>query len=220
MLFSLIEQIDFFSQPIYFLSMLLLLIIPMLISLSFHEAAHAFAAYSFGDDTPKKQNRLTLNPMAHFDTAGFIMMLIVGIGWAKPVMINVKNWTQFMIVAICGPLSNLLFALIFAILKAVMILKLNYDGTFASPLYFMFDMFVYINIMLALFNLIPIPPMDGSRVVSWLLPTDDLKEKYNSISPYCIAILLIGFFVFKWNFLYIMTIYVINHLYNFLGSIL
>ncbi len=220
MIFSLIEQINFFTQPIYFLSMLLLLIIPMLISLSFHEAAHALAAYSFGDNTPKEQDRLTLNPMAHFDMGGFLMLLIVGIGWAKPVMVNVKNWTQFMIVSICGPLANFLLAIIFAVFKAIMVLKIGYEGSFASPLYFMFDMFVYVNIMLAIFNLIPIPPMDGSRVISWLLPNDELREKYNAISPYCMAILLIGFFVFKWNFLYTITVFVINLLYSFLGSIL
>ncbi len=220
MLFSLIEQIDFFAQPIYFLSMLLLLVIPLLISLSFHEAAHAFAAYSFGDSTPKEQNRLTLNPLAHFDVGGFLMLLIVGIGWAKPVMVNPKNWTQFMIISICGPLANILLASIFAVLKVVMILKINYEGFFAAPLYFMFDIFVYTNTMLALFNLIPIPPMDGSRIVSWLLPNDEWRRKYNAISPYCMAILLIGFFVFNWTFLYKMTNYVINFIYNFLGNIL
>lgn len=219
MLLNLIEQINFFAQPIYFISMLLLLIIPILISLSFHEAAHALAAYCLGDDTPKAQNRLTLNPMAHFDMAGFLMLLIVGIGWAKPVMTNLKNWTQFMIVAICGPLSNILLAIIFAVLKAVMILKMNYNGSFASPLYFLFDMFVYINILLAVFNLIPLPPMDGSRVISWLLP-EQWREKYNAISPYCIVILIIAFVVFDLNFLSTATNFIIYHLYGFLETIL
>ena len=220
MLFSLIKEIDFFSQPLFFLSMLLLLVIPLIISTSFHEAAHAFAAYYLGDNTPKIENRLTLNPMAHFDTAGFLMLLLIGIGWAKPVRCQPKNMTEFMLVAICGPLSNILLGTFFAVLKATLLLKFHYyTGTYAAPLYFLIDTFVYINILLAVFNLIPLPPMDGSRVISWLLP-ENLREKYNAISPYCIVILVFAFVIFDLNFLFYATDFVIKILYGFLGHIL
>ena len=137
-----------------------------------HEFAHAFAAYKLGDNTAKNQGRLTLNPLASFDLFGTLMFLLVGIGWAKPVPINPRNFKKqksgMVISAAAGPVSNLLFALISClVIGAITKFASSSASEYVSTAFYVL---AEINIMLAVFNLIPIPPLDGSRIAAGVLP--------------------------------------------------
>lgn len=147
------------------LDVLVILIPVLMFALCFHEFAHAFVAYILGDDTAQRQGRLTLNPLAHLDPVGSLMILLVGFGWAKPVPVNPINLKDrhygMMKVAFAGPASNLLLAFLAGCLvRAVNALQLPVDQTFSTVIYF----FLYINIALAIFNLIPVAPLDGSQI--------------------------------------------------------
>ena len=141
-----------------------------------HEAAHAYVADKLGDPTARYRGRLTLNPMAHFDLIGSMAMLFTGIGWAKPVPINPLNFKDtkkgMAISAAAGPISNLIVAAISLALSKIL-LYAGYGmgvNTVISTLYTVFNSMCFINISLAIFNLIPIPPFDGSRIFNYFLP--------------------------------------------------
>lgn len=138
-----------------------------------HEFAHAYTAYKLGDNTAKSQGRLTLNPLASFDLFGTLMFLLVGIGWAKPVPINPRNFKNqksgMVITAAAGPVSNLLFAFISCLVIGV-IAKFTSSSTSSEYVSSAFYVLAEINIMLAVFNLIPLPPLDGSRIAAGALP--------------------------------------------------
>lgn len=143
------------------------------IALPVHEFAHAWMAVRLGDDTPKWQGRYTLNPLVHIDIFGALLILMVGFGWAKPVQwnpnnINVDKRLGSILVAVAGPLSNLAMAVI-----AVVVVSFVSIGNEAltSFLYF----FVQINVLLFVFNMIPVPPLDGSHVLFALLPGDNYR---------------------------------------------
>lgn len=158
-----------------------LLIIPaVLIAITFHEFAHAYAAYKLGDDTAKRQGRLNLNPLSHIDPFGFIMLLTIGIGWGKPVQVDSRNFNRNMsqskaeaIVSIAGPIMNFIVAIVFAIIYGC-ILKFGwFTGLSLEAYYYILTVFNYIivlNIGLGVFNLIPLPPLDGSKVIKHFLP--------------------------------------------------
>ena len=144
----------------------LALLIPVqLFALVFHEFSHGWVAYKLGDPTAKHQGRLTLNPIAHLDPFGSLMILFVGFGWAKPVPVDSRYLANprvdMMKIAFAGPASNLLLALISGILIRIT----GYMG----PLTSMLILFTQINISLAVFNMIPIPPLDGSQIFSGLM---------------------------------------------------
>lgn len=151
-----------------------LISIPVIIfSLSFHEFAHAFTAYKLGDPTARNMGRMTLNPLKHLDPIGSVMMLLFGFGYARPVPINSRNFKSpkwgMALSAIAGPLSNLLLGAV-----AAFFIYPLYKHSSVTILYVLFS-FVYViavlNISLAVFNLIPIPPLDGSRILFTFLPT-------------------------------------------------
>lgn len=156
---------------------MLLFVIIVLISLTVHEFAHGYAAYKLGDPTAKAFGRLSLDPRAHLDLFGTLVMLLVGFGWAKPVPVNpnyFKNRKRGMaITAVAGPVSNLIMAfLMMLVLQCVYALApLSFLSSAAySHFSFFCIMFAYTNIRLALFNLIPVPPLDGSRLLNLFLP--------------------------------------------------
>ena len=144
-----------------------------LTAIPFHEAAHAYASNKLGDPTAKNMGRLTLNPVAHFDIMGALCMLLTGIGWAKPVPINAYNFRDrkkgMALSAAAGPLSNLLLAFL-SLIIAKIIFYTDASGTVASTLFTIFTTMTNINIMLAIFNLMPFPPFDGSRIFAIFLP--------------------------------------------------
>lgn len=165
-----------------------LLLVPMLLSLTVHEWAHAFSAHRLGDDTAERQGRLTLNPIVHIDPIGTLLLPLLGIpfGWAKPVPVNparfrrgVSMGTGMMITAAAGPFSNVVLATLCAIGLG---LGIRFGAVTSSeePLAHLVIMAITINVSLALFNLLPVPPLDGSRVVDGLIPYKQrpLWERY------------------------------------------
>ncbi|HEY59779.1 MAG TPA: site-2 protease family protein [Anaerolineae bacterium] len=176
-------------------------LVTLVISLTVHEFAHAWTAVRFGDDTPRFAGRLTLNPLKHLDPIGSIMLIFAGFGWAKPVPVNpyvLKRHSPaaLMFVALAGPLSNFLLAVLAAIplrfgLLPVQIYASQYFPTMHEFLLY----FIFTNLGLMLFNLLPIPPLDGEKILSFLLP-GELGRFYEQIRPYgplmLLMVLLIG----------------------------
>ena len=161
----------------------------LVIALVIHEYAHAKAADVMGDFTPRMTGRLTLNPMAHIDPIGLIMLLVVRFGWAKPVMINARNfrnWRQGeLLVAVAGPVANLIVAFI-SLLAMAVLFKL---GMFSEGVRLVLSMMVLFNINFAIFNMLPLPPLDGSKVLMVLLP-GRLDYKLMSLERYSFIILI------------------------------
>ncbi len=154
----------------------------VLLALSLHETAHGYAASKLGDPTARSLGRLTLNPIKHIDPLGFICMALFGFGWAKPVPVNTRYFKKpkrdMALTAAAGPLSNILLALVFAtLLRLEVELGPNFvNSSFTYNIFMWLNTFLYLgvslNITLAVFNLIPIPPFDGSRIFLTLLPSD------------------------------------------------
>ena len=161
----------------------------LVIALVIHEYAHAKAADVMGDFTPRMTGRLTLNPMAHIDPIGLIMLLVVRFGWAKPVMINARNfrnWRQGeLLVAVAGPVANLIVAFI-SLLAMAVLFKL---GMFSEGVRLVLSMMVLFNINFAIFTMLPLPPLDGSKVLMVLLP-GRLAYKLMSLERYSFIILI------------------------------
>jgi Zn-dependent protease len=167
--------------------------ITLIIAFSVHEFAHAFTAWKFGDATAKKQGRLTLNPMRHLDPIGTILIFIAGFGWARPVPVNrfffKKPRLAGVMVSFAGPLSNLVLAsLAYLFLYGVTAAGLMT----AVPLFVLefFEMFIYLNVVLFIFNLLPLPPLDGYRIVEDLAPAD-VRAKMTQYEQYGLLIFLI-----------------------------
>lgn len=146
-----------------------LLVLPgILLGISIHEFAHGYAAVKMGDDTPLMQGRLTLNPIRHIDPMGFMCLLLFGFGWAKPVIINRRNFKNprrdDAIVSFAGPLANLLTAALFVLFMKLTDMFMPYSLT-TQILWEILQSTVYINLVLMVFNLIPIPPLDGHHIL-------------------------------------------------------
>ena len=164
-----------FNDPMEWLMRELMILPGIIVGLSFHEYAHALVAYKLGDDTPRLQNRLTINPAAHIDPVGFIALLLVGFGWGRPVEINPRNFRNMrrdeLMVSLAGVVMNLLLAIVFAIIlglcskfAGISFYSERMGGTVYTVLYYC----IYINLVLMVFNLLPIPPLDGFNVVTEL----------------------------------------------------
>lgn len=161
----------------------------ILIALTFHEFAHGAAAFAMGDDTAKRSGRLSLDPLKHIDPMGFLMLLLVRFGWAKPVPINENNFKNrnvgLFLVSIAGIAMNLVLALVFHFITYFSI------GVIDVPAYYqVMNGIVRINIMLAAFNLLPIPPLDGSKIIYSFLPLK-LRYKFYQYESYGSIILLL-----------------------------
>lgn len=155
---------------IYILSTLTVIFL----TLPVHEFAHGWAAVKLGDNTPRWQGRLTINPFAHIDYIGALCILLFGFGWAKPVQVNQNNFRNpkrdMALTALAGPLSNIIVALIAMLLFNACLNLLGIIGVWVQYVAWFFFYVASINVSLAVFNLIPIPPLDGSRLLSALLP--------------------------------------------------
>lgn len=152
----------------------LLLTLPgVIIAITFHEFAHAYAAYKLGDDTPRMQGRLNLNPLSHMDPIGFVLLIFAHIGWGKPVQINPRNFdrkysvsTGEAIVSVAGPVMNFVLALVFTIIYFVVlkfipgIMLTQWGGVIITII----TSTIVVNVGLGVFNLIPLPPLDGSKI--------------------------------------------------------
>ncbi len=187
-------MLNFLSNP----SVLISYVIILLTAFPVHEFAHAWVADRFGDDTPRVNGRLTLNPFAHLDPIGTIMMLIAGFGWAKPVPINPyalhrRSSAAPMLVSLAGPMSNFLMAILAAIpfrLGLVSISDIHVVSTSFLPNFATFlSTFIEINLLLMLFNLIPLFPLDGEKVLAYFLPPAG-QQFLENIRPFSPMILL------------------------------
>ena len=170
-------------------------IITLLVAFTVHEFSHAAVATLFGDPTPRDAGRLTLNPLKHLDIMGSIMLLVAGFGWAKPVPINPhvidrKSKAGVMLVSLAGPASNLLLAALGAIpLRFGWIPLISSASPIIPSLGDFLLEFLFINLALFLFNLIPLAPLDGEKVIAFFLP-EHWVEKMERIRPYSSMILL------------------------------
>ena len=210
------QMINLIKSPIALILFVFLMIFPLLFSIAFHEMAHGWSAYKLGDPTAKLMGRLTLNPLKHLDPMGTILLLLIGLGWAKPVIVNMQNIpnrTHQMLVALAGPASNFLLAFVFSLvictLKSFANIPLN------QLIMAFFDIIVTINLGLAIFNLLPIPPMDGSRILAWILP-DRLENEYMKLEPYGMFILMLMLVFNGFKYVFVAANYIKILLYNFL----
>lgn len=182
-----------------------------LLAIIAHEYAHAWVALKFGDTTAKDYGRLTFHPAPHIDLIGTVLFPILGaaiggiaFGWAKPVPIDSRRFRHFrkgvFWVSFAGPLANVLLSVLFAFSFALVINFMPRDFIFTGPFALMFKQAVFINILLAVFNLIPIPPLDGSKMVSSFLSTDAMMQ-YQSLARYSFVFFLMLMFTNIWSYI-------------------
>ena len=186
----------------HILAKISIMLVPALLAITAHEVAHGFLADKLGDPTARLLGRLTLNPFKHLDPIGTVALLFVGFGWARPVPVNFNNLSRpkkdMIWVALAGPLTNFGLALLSVLLLKVLVYlgKAFPDGSLAQvfqPLSLMAAFSLYINVILAVFNLLPIPPLDGGRVAVSLLPSH-LAARYAMLEPYGLMILVLLLF--------------------------
>lgn len=189
----------------------------IVLGLTFHEYAHGLAAYKLGDNTARSQGRLTINPAAHVDPVGLILLFLAGFGWAKPVPINPLNFKGDMrrgvlLVSLAGPATNLLLAIAAAIIWGALAgLKLPY---FNDIMMYM----IQINVVLAIFNLIPVPPLDGSKILAGILP--GRQEWLYKMEAYGMIILIVLIFTGAIGFIFnIFVRPIVSVLYSLAGLI-
>ena len=161
----------------------------VLVTITVHELAHGYAAYLLGDNTAKDAGRLSLNPLAHLDPLGAILLFVTGFGWAKPVPINPfyfkgNRSRGVMLVSVAGPLSNILLAFILAMLIPLAVkFNMSLAQIIASA--------IYLNIYMAIFNLLPIPPLDGSKILAGLIPKGAAYKYLSVMDKYGMILLLV-----------------------------
>ncbi len=181
------------NQPLLFLAYALALII----AITIHEFAHAYVADRLGDPTPRLQGRLTLNPLAHLDLLGTIMLFLVHFGWGKPVQFdpfNLRNPRRdAALISLAGPISNLVLAAIIAIVLRIMPFS-PFGNVASAPVFlqllgFILENIVVLNVVLAIFNLIPIHPLDGFKIVGGILPPQQANE-WNQLQRYGLIFLI------------------------------
>lgn len=168
-----------------------------IIALTFHELAHGWVSGKLGDPTPKLEGRMTLNPLAHLDVIGTILMILTGFGWAKPVMVNPMYYKDkkkgMALVAVAGPLMNILLGFLGVLVMALFAILLdknivpNQTWTWTA---YILRLFIVRNLCFAVFNFIPIPPLDGSRLVSMFLP-DNMYYKLMQFERYGIILIMV-----------------------------
>ena len=192
----------------------------LIIAMTFHEYAHARAAVSLGDFTPRLMGRLTIDPRAHIDPLGILMLFLVRFGWAKPVMVNPRNFRQpkrdDIVVSLAGPAMNLLLGFI---AFYIMLFIRAHQIDVSSITYGIIQMVFVYNVNFAIFNILPIPPLDGSHILRNLLPPD-LAYRYQSIERYSILI-MIAFIATPVLSIVLMPLFqLVYGVYKVLGSLL
>lgn len=189
-------SLDFSSFFAYPLADIPYVVLALLLAFTVHELAHAYVAYLFGDPTAKNEGRLTLNPLAHLDPIGTILIFFFGFGWAKPVPVNRFYFKHRRLAGVCvslaGPISNLIIAFLsIGLLKFLMIAGvMNTSEVVLEILFRLIEVVVQLNIVLFLFNLLPFPPLDGYRILEDLAPSR-WRRKMQQYEPYGLIIFLV-----------------------------
>ncbi len=187
--------LNFLPNPAELISYIIIL----LIAFPVHEFSHAWVADRFGDNTPRANGRLTLNPLAHLDPIGSLLMIVAGFGWAKPVPINIyalqrRSRAAPMLVSLAGPMSNFVMAVIGSAFFRLGLVSSHQFGVTAGGILPNLSLFLYlfvgINLLLMLFNLIPLAPLDGEKVLDYFLPPAGVRFM-DSIRPYAPMILMV-----------------------------
>ena len=183
-----------------FLLKLSVMLVPGMLAIVCHEVSHGYVAWRFGDPTARMMGRLTLNPLKHIDIVGTLMIFFIGIGWAKPVPVvfeNLRNPKRDMIwVVAAGPITNIMLATVSAILLRGLVTLGNPAAPgsplamLVEPVVLMLAFSIYINLLLAIFNMIPVPPLDGGRVLAGLLPYRQAAV-LSRIEPYGMIIIIV-----------------------------
>lgn len=167
----------------------------IILGLTIHEFSHAWIAHLSGDPTSKDQGRITLNPLKHIDAIGFLFLLVAGFGWAKPVQFNeqfLRKKTDVIKIALAGPVSNALLAMVLSVIFALTIKHVHYSNSGMETALEVFYYAIYINWGLFIFNLIPLPPLDGSHLL--FFPLRKNPELYNAFYKYG-SLLLFGLLI-------------------------
>jgi len=182
----------------HLLQQLIILAPPFLFALTFHELAHGYVAWNLGDPTARNAGRLTMNPLKHLDPLGVLAFIIMKIGWAKPVPVNPVYFKDprkgMLLVALAGPGANLVLAVASALLVKLLLLFPFLPMFVLMPVAQMLAASVWINVMLAVFNILPIPPLDGSKILMGVLPPD-MARSYEKLEPYGFILLLVLFYL-------------------------
>lgn len=191
---------------------LIVRIVVLAVAFTVHEFAHAFVADRFGDETPRRQGRLSLNPLVHLDPLGSLLLLVAGFGWARPVEINPyalqrRSPAAPMLVALAGPLSNLLLAVVAAIPVRVGLVRIAFGDGMLPTAYEFLGNFVIINVVLMFFNLLPIFPLDGEKVLHYFLPPSG-KAALEGLRPYGFMILMLVAILLPYAGINILTDYI------------
>lgn len=188
------------------LESILLRLAAVFLCLTIHETCHGLAAYALGDPTAKRAHRLSLNPLRHIDWIGFVMMIVAGFGWAKPVPVNPNYFKKpkqgMAITALAGPVSNFVLALLLLLAARLVYLRALATGTLPETLFTFLVNTASLSVGLGLFNLVPVPPLDGSKVVAVLLP----DRAYNWLMRYeqfgmvlLVIIISVGSAAMRWT---------------------
>lgn len=211
-----IFQYDFTIMKMF--GVLIAFTLVCILSLSFHELAHAFVAYKQGDMTPKLAGRLTLNPLAHIDSLGFVSFLLIGVGWAKPVPVNPTNFKKFRSgiakVSIAGVVANLILCVVSSFLY---ILSLHLIGDSTDILVLSMEWMMYVNAFLIVFNLIPIYPLDGFNFISSFMKSNNKFIEFNVKNSYKI---LLGVLIVDLMFDLFFGVSIIGFILNYLASLI
>ncbi len=206
MLFAVFEYLG--SEPTYAVITLMAFVLVVIVAITVHEFSHALTANLLGDDTAKSQGRLTLNPLAHLDPAGTVMIVVVGFGWGRPTPVNPARFGSHMrsgmaAVSFAGPISNVIVASLAALPVKMGLLSPGvvgfslFRGDTGEIWAYLLGSLIFINILLAAFNLIPVAPLDGFKVVLGLLPRN-LAMEWNKLErwgPLILLILIISGFI-------------------------
>ena len=206
MLFAVFEYLG--SEPTYAVITLMAFVLVVIVAITVHEFSHALTANLLGDDTAKSQGRLTLNPLAHLDPAGTVMIVVVGFGWGRPTPVNPARFGSHMrsgmaAVSFAGPISNVIVASLCALPVKMGLLSPGdigfslFRGDTGELWAYLLGSLIFINILLAAFNLIPVAPLDGFKVVQGLLPRDAALQwsRLERWGPLILLVLIISGFI-------------------------